>query len=71
MIGIKLMRDTMFQELQAPFPFLWLQFFTGLFLVVFGIWFIAGFVRYRDRKNNKVAFITPKEEEKSSSSSSS
>lgn len=69
MIGIKLMRDTLFQVLQAPFSYLWLQFFTGLFLVVFGIWFIAGFIRYRDRKNNKVAFITPPEKEEKSSSS--
>ncbi|MFZ4452156.1 DUF2627 domain-containing protein [Salibacterium aidingense] len=52
-LGIKLMRDTLFQILQAPFPFLWLQFLTGGLLLIFGIWFIAGFVLYRDRKNNK------------------
>lgn len=51
--GIKLMRDMLFQILQPPFPFLWLQFITGLLLLIGGIWFIAGFVLYRDRKNKK------------------
>ncbi|SDH35943.1 DUF2627 domain-containing protein [Alteribacillus bidgolensis] len=53
-LGIKLMRDMLFQILQPPFPFLWLQFLTGLLMLVFGIWFISGFVFYRDRKNKKV-----------------
>ncbi|RSL34578.1 DUF2627 domain-containing protein [Salibacterium salarium] len=52
-LGIKLMRDTLFQILQNPFPFLWLQFVIGLLLLIFGVWFISGFVLYRDRKNNK------------------
>ncbi|WP_240378080.1 DUF2627 domain-containing protein [Bacillus piscicola] len=52
-VGIKLMRDMLFQVLQPPFPWLWLQFTSGLFMLIFGIWFIAGFVRYRDRKRNK------------------
>ncbi|RKD72949.1 uncharacterized protein DUF2627 [Sinobaca qinghaiensis] len=51
--GIKLMRDMLFQILQPPFPFLWLQFITGLLLLIGGVWFIAGFVLYRDRKNKK------------------
>ncbi|RSL32001.1 DUF2627 domain-containing protein [Salibacterium salarium] len=52
-LGIKLMRDTLFQILQSPFPFLWLQFVAGLFMLIFGIWFISGFVLFRDRKNKK------------------
>ncbi|MGY4690224.1 DUF2627 domain-containing protein [Salibacterium sp. K-3] len=52
-LGIKLMRDTLFQILQPPFPFLWMQFAAGALLLVFGIWFISGFVLHRDRKNNK------------------
>ncbi|WP_158735205.1 DUF2627 domain-containing protein [Alteribacillus sp. YIM 98480] len=54
-LGIKLMRDMLFQILQPPFPFLWLQFLIGLFMLIFGIWFISGFVFYRDRKNKKVS----------------
>ncbi|MFD2704329.1 DUF2627 domain-containing protein [Salibacterium lacus] len=52
-LGIKLMRDTLFQIQQPPFPFLWLQFTAGALLLVFGIWFISGFVLHRDRKRNK------------------
>ncbi|MCT8138719.1 DUF2627 domain-containing protein [Anaerobacillus sp. CMMVII] len=53
--GIKLMRDIFFKILHQPFPSLWLQFFSGLLFMIIGIGFIAGFVLYRDRKNNKVA----------------
>ncbi|SFP24026.1 DUF2627 domain-containing protein [Salibacterium halotolerans] len=52
-VGIKLMRDTLFQIQHPPFPALWMQFTGGFLLLVFGIWFIAGFVLHRDRKNNK------------------
>ncbi|KMY54712.1 MULTISPECIES: DUF2627 domain-containing protein [Bacillaceae] len=53
-LGIKLMRDMLFGILQPPFPFLWLQFLVGLVLFVGGLGFVAGFIFYRDRKNNKV-----------------
>ncbi|MCA1054765.1 DUF2627 domain-containing protein [Rossellomorea aquimaris] len=53
-LGIKLMRDMSFGILQAPFPFLWLQFLTGLMLFILGLGFIAGFILHRDRKRNKV-----------------
>lgn len=52
--GIKLMRDMLFGILQPPFPFLWLQFLSGLILFIGGLSFVAGFIFYRDRKNNKV-----------------
>jgi hypothetical protein len=53
--GIKLMRDIFFKILHPPFPSLWLQFISGLIFLILGVGFIAGFVLYRDRKNNKVA----------------
>ncbi len=53
--GIKLMRDIFFQILHSPFPSLWVQFLSGLIFLILGVGFIAGFVFYRDRKNNKVA----------------
>jgi hypothetical protein len=52
--GIKLMRDMTFGILQAPFPYLWLQFLVGLFLFIGGLAFVAGFIFHRDRKRNKV-----------------
>ncbi|RLQ98290.1 DUF2627 domain-containing protein [Falsibacillus albus] len=53
-LGVKLMRDMTFGILQDPFPFLWLQFLTGLIFFLGGLSFIAGFIFYRDRKRNKV-----------------
>jgi len=52
--GVKLMRDMLFGIFQWPFPYLWLQFTTGLILFLAGLGFVAGFVLYRDRKKNKV-----------------
>lgn len=53
-LGIKLMRDMTFGILQAPFPYLWLQFLSGLLFVICGLGFVAGFIFHRDRKRNKV-----------------
>jgi hypothetical protein len=53
--GIKLMRDTIFQIINSPFPNLSLQFFAGLVLFFAGLSFIGGFIFYRDRKNGKIA----------------
>ncbi|CAM3958060.1 DUF2627 domain-containing protein [Lederbergia lenta] len=52
--GIKLMRDMLFAKLQSPFPYLWMQFLSGLIFFIIGLGFIAGFVLHRDRKGNKV-----------------
>lgn len=52
--GVKLMRDMVFGILQPPFSMLWLQFLIGLFLLLAGLAFIAGFILRRDRKRNKV-----------------
>ena len=56
-LGVKLMRDMVFGILQAPFPFLWLQFLAGLLFFLAGLGFIAGFILHRDRKRNKVQAI--------------
>jgi putative Mn2+ efflux pump MntP len=53
-IGIKLIRDMIFGILISPFPSLWIQLIAGIIFIVFGIWFIGGFIFYRDRKRNKV-----------------
>ncbi|WP_026696636.1 DUF2627 domain-containing protein [Alkalicoccus chagannorensis] len=53
--GIKLMRDTMFDIINTPFPNLMIQFFVGGFLFAGGIWFFAGFILRRDRRNKRVA----------------
>lgn len=53
--GIKLMRDTLFQIINWPYPGGTLQFIFGLLAFIAGIWFIGGFILHRDRKNNKVA----------------
>lgn len=56
-LGIKLMRDMVFGILQAPFPFLWLQFLAGLLFFLAGLGFVAGFILRRDRRRNKVQAI--------------
>jgi hypothetical protein len=53
-LGIKLMRDMTFGILQAPFPYLWLQFLIGLVFFIGGLSFVAGFIFHRDRKRNNV-----------------
>ncbi|MEN1934684.1 DUF2627 domain-containing protein [Paenibacillus sp. 102] len=53
-LGIKLMRDTVFGILLSPIPALWLQFLIGIFCFVIGFYIFGGFVLYRDRKQNKV-----------------
>lgn len=53
--GIKYMRDTLFGDLISPFPWLWLQFVTGVIFFIVGIGFFAGFLLHRDRKNGKVS----------------
>ncbi|MBC6974378.1 DUF2627 domain-containing protein [Bacillus sp. Xin] len=53
-LGIKLMRDTVFGILLSPIPALWLQFLMGIFCFAIGFYIFGGFVLYRDRKRNKV-----------------
>lgn len=53
-VGIKLMRDTVFGILISPIPFLPLQFIIGLLSFAVGLYIFGGFILYRDRKRNKV-----------------
>lgn len=53
-VGIKWMRDAFFNHLDRIFPYLWLQFLTGLIAFGLGLWFIGGFIRYRERKKRSV-----------------
>ncbi|HEX7065005.1 MAG TPA: DUF2627 domain-containing protein [Bacillales bacterium] len=49
-IGIKWMRDAFFD--QQYFPYLWMQFIAGLFAFALGMFFIGGFIFYRERKKH-------------------
>ncbi|WP_188453705.1 DUF2627 family protein [Virgibacillus oceani] len=52
--GIKLMRDSLFNELFPIFFHLGIQFFIGFLLFSAGIAFIGGFIVYRDRKKQLI-----------------
>lgn len=53
-IGIKLMRDTLFDDFHPVFLNLGIQFGAGLILFIIGIAFITGFIVHRDRKKNLI-----------------
>ena len=65
-VGIKLMRDSMFGIVIDPFTYTALQFFIGLLMTVFGIWFIGGYLLYRERKNKRAQERFMKNAKKSS-----
>ncbi|GGB34580.1 DUF2627 family protein [Virgibacillus dakarensis] len=48
--GIKLMRDSLFNELTGIFLHTGLQFFIGFIFFAAGLAFIGGFIVHRDRK---------------------
>ncbi|WP_217586660.1 DUF2627 domain-containing protein [Lentibacillus saliphilus] len=48
--GIKLMRDSLFNEVNHILINTGIQFIIGMLLFVMGIWFIGGFIVHRDRK---------------------
>lgn len=52
-IGIKLMRDTLFDDFYPIFFYSWVQFVFGLILFIGGVLFLGGFIIFRDRKNKK------------------
>lgn len=52
--GIKLMRDTLFDEFHPLFFNVGIQFIVGLILFILGLAFIGGFILHRDRKNNLI-----------------
>ncbi|MBP1939328.1 DUF2627 domain-containing protein [Phocicoccus pinnipedialis] len=51
--GIKLMRDAVFAIAIPPFSSVALQFVVGLILTVLGIWFVAGYILHREKKNKR------------------
>ena len=65
-VGIKLMRDSVFGIVIDPFTYTALQFFVGLIMTIFGIWFIGGYLLYRERKNKRVQERFMKQIKKSS-----
>ncbi|MCY8210387.1 DUF2627 domain-containing protein [Bacillus spizizenii] len=54
-LSIKLMRDTLFGHTIKPFGALWLQGLSGFIFFVFGLYVLAGFILFRDRKRNQVS----------------
>ncbi|MUK87181.1 DUF2627 family protein [Ornithinibacillus sp. L9] len=52
--GIKLMRDTLFNDFYPIFFHTGIQFTVGLVLFLAGLSFIAGFIVYRDRKRQQI-----------------
>lgn len=50
-LGIKLMRDTLFDEFYPIFFNAGIQFFAGLLMFLVGLAFIGGFIVHRDRKH--------------------
>ena len=54
-IGVKLMRDTFYDLVNAPFDHLWTQFTSGFLFFLIGVAFIGGWIFYRDKKRHYVA----------------
>jgi len=52
-IGIKLMRDTLFNDFYSIFFNGAIQFMFGLLLFIGGVAFLGGFIIYRDRKQQR------------------
>ncbi|MEC5422304.1 DUF2627 family protein [Virgibacillus sp. C22-A2] len=52
--GIKLMRDTLFDDFHPIFFHVVVQFFAGFVLFIIGIGFIGGFIVHRDRKRQLI-----------------
>ena len=65
-VGIKLMRDSVFGIVIDPFTYTALQFFVRLNMTIFGIWFIGGYLLYRERKNKRAQERFMKQMKKSS-----
>lgn len=50
--GIKLMRDTVFDDFYPIFLYASIQFIFGLLLFIGGLLFLGGFIVHRDRKKH-------------------
>lgn len=53
-IGIKIMRDALFDDIHLLLINSTVQFMVGLLLFIGGLAFIGGFIRHRDLKNKKI-----------------
>jgi len=51
-IGVKLLRDTFFNIIHAPFSHLWTQLISSVLLFILGMVLISGWIFYRERKKN-------------------
>ncbi|WP_010650804.1 DUF2627 family protein [Oceanobacillus massiliensis] len=51
--GIKLMRDTVFDDYYPIFMYSSIQFIFGLLLFIGGLLFVGGFIVHRDRKKHR------------------
>jgi hypothetical protein len=52
-IGIKWMRDSFFDQLAYYFPYLWMQLIAGVLAFGLGIYFIGGFIFFREKKKRR------------------
>lgn len=53
-IGIKLMRDSLFAIVHPLFGALWIQLIAGILFFLVGLAFVAGFILHRDRNRNLI-----------------
>ncbi|WP_261129373.1 DUF2627 domain-containing protein [Bacillus sp. Marseille-Q3570] len=53
-IGIKLIRDSLFGIVHPVFPNFIIELIAGILMFIIGFGFVGGFIFYRDRKRNKV-----------------
>jgi len=53
-LGIKLMRDTLFDEFYPILLSKGIQFGVGLILFIGGVAFLGGYIFHRDRKNQRL-----------------
>ncbi|KGX90927.1 hypothetical protein N781_06045 [Pontibacillus halophilus JSM 076056 = DSM 19796] len=52
-LGVKLMRDTLFGIVHPLYGTLWIQGIASLIFFIIGLWLVGGFILHRDRKRNK------------------
>jgi hypothetical protein len=53
-VGIKLIRDSLFGIVHPLFPNFIIELIAGILLFIVGFGFVGGFIFYRDRKRNNV-----------------
>ncbi|WP_033828461.1 DUF2627 domain-containing protein [Bacillus andreraoultii] len=53
-IGVKLIRDSLFKIIHWPFFQIWQQISVGFLFFLTGLAIIGGFIYHRDKKRNKI-----------------